>query len=486
MYICYVIFERHVMIMRTEKYSFDKKWINTLFGTVDIIATVVTLFFASWLTQNSFNQRIQYDNEFIFITILVALIWIILLKATHLARIPRTSPVPVILSDFFRLTLIGGFILLLLDWLIEFDNFPSITLTLFILLNFFVLSAIRLISFKFFKKIRANGHNTRNLVIVADEMADSLIDKILTQKEWGYQILHIITDSQKIRSKYQDRVKIFPKKANIKSLVRFDIIDELVCCDCTANEQKFYELVDFCHSLGVTVRTQNHHFQKTGYKTRIQYFDRIPLLTFESNPMHRFEHVIKSVFEIAISFVILFILSPVLLSIAILIRLTSKGPVIFKQERVGLRGRKFYIYKFRTMVSNAEELKQKLLALNESDGPTFKIKRDPRITFIGRILRKTNLDEIPQLFNVIKGEMSIIGPRPPLQSEVEQYEEWQLKRLSVKPGLTCTWQIVPNRNDVKFEKWMKMDIQYIENWSLRSDVELFFKTFKTVLFARGA
>jgi lipopolysaccharide/colanic/teichoic acid biosynthesis glycosyltransferase len=138
------------------------------------------------------------------------------------------------------------------------------------------------------------------------------------------------------------------------------------------------------------------------------------------------------------------------------------------------------------MVQNAEALKVLLLTQNESDGPTFKIKKDPRITFIGRILRKTNLDEIPQLFNVIKGEMSIIGPRPPLSSEVEKYEEWQLKRLAVKPGLTCTWQIVPNRNDVKFEKWIKMDIHYIENWSLRSDIELFFKTFKTVLFARGA
>jgi lipopolysaccharide/colanic/teichoic acid biosynthesis glycosyltransferase len=202
--------------------------------------------------------------------------------------------------------------------------------------------------------------------------------------------------------------------------------------------------------------------------------------------MHKFEHVIKSITEIALSFIILFLLSPILLIIALMIRISSQGPVIFKQERVGLKGRKFYIYKFRTMVSNAEELKQKLMMLNESDGPTFKIKKDPRITTIGRILRKTNLDEIPQLFNVIKGEMSIIGPRPPLQTEVEQYEEWQLKRLSVKPGLTCTWQIVPNRNDIQFEKWMRMDIQYIENWSLMADVSLFFKTFKTVLFARGA
>ncbi|MBN1144791.1 MAG: sugar transferase, partial [Bacteroidales bacterium] len=167
------------------------------------------------------------------------------------------------------------------------------------------------------------------------------------------------------------------------------------------------------------------------------------------------------------------------------IKLTSKGPVIFKQERVGLRGRKFYIYKFRTMVQNAEALKAQLEALNESDGPTFKIKHDPRITTIGRILRKTGLDELPQLFNVLRGEMSLIGPRPPLASEVEKYERWHLRRLSVKPGITCTWQIIPNRNEVVFDNWMKLDIQYIESWSVKKDLQLLFKTIKTVLYGTG-
>ena len=137
------------------------------------------------------------------------------------------------------------------------------------------------------------------------------------------------------------------------------------------------------------------------------------------------------------------------------------------------------------MVQNAEELKAKLMAQNESDGPTFKIKKDPRITSIGRFLRKTSIDELPQLFNVLRGEMSLIGPRPPLQSEVAEYEDWQLRRLSVKPGITCTWQIIPNRNDVVFEKWMKLDIEYIDKWSLKSDWQLFFKTIKSVIANKG-
>jgi lipopolysaccharide/colanic/teichoic acid biosynthesis glycosyltransferase len=178
-------------------------------------------------------------------------------------------------------------------------------------------------------------------------------------------------------------------------------------------------------------------------------------------------------------------LLPVFFLLAIIIKLDSRGPVFFSQERIGLRGRKFRLYKFRTMVTDAEKQLARLKALNEMDGPTFKIKNDPRITRVGRFLRKTGLDELPQIYNVLKGEMSLIGPRPPLESEVKMYERWQLRRLSVKPGITCTWQIIPNRNDVKFEKWMKMDLNYIDNWSLTKDIRLFFETMFTFFNAGG-
>ena len=168
-----------------------------------------------------------------------------------------------------------------------------------------------------------------------------------------------------------------------------------------------------------------------------------------------------------------------------IIKTGSKGPVFFRQERIGLRGRKFKLYKFRTMVVDAEEQLKLLKERNEADGPVFKIKDDPRITRVGKFLRKTGLDELPQLFNVIRGEMSLVGPRPPLEEEVKQYERWQLRRLSVKPGLTCTWQIVPNRHDVSFEEWMELDLHYIDTWNLGKDVELFFKTVRTFFLAGG-
>lgn len=168
--------------------------------------------------------------------------------------------------------------------------------------------------------------------------------------------------------------------------------------------------------------------------------------------------------------------SPILLPIVIAIKLESDGPVIFSQTRIGKDGKKFKMYKLRSMVVNAEELKKDLYNKNEMSGPMFKIKDDPRITKVGRFIRKTSIDELPQLFNVLKGEMSLVGPRPSLPKEVKQFDEWMLKRLSIKPGLTCYWQVM-GRNNIDFEDWMKLDIKYVENRSLILDLKLIFKTF---------
>jgi exopolysaccharide biosynthesis polyprenyl glycosylphosphotransferase len=221
-------------------------------------------------------------------------------------------------------------------------------------------------------------------------------------------------------------------------------------------------------------------------KAHLNHFDETPFLTFDNTPADHFAFRLKNTLSVMTAFFILLIWSPVMLTIAFLIKITSKGPVFFKQKRVGLRGRTFYMYKFRTMVANAEDLKNQLMDANEADGPVFKIKDDPRITRIGKFLRKSGLDELPQFFNVLIGDMSLVGPRPPIPAEVQQYERWQLRRLSMKPGITCTWQIKPNRNNISFEDWMKMDLQYIDNWSNKLDLVLFFKTIRTMIKGSGS
>ena len=200
-------------------------------------------------------------------------------------------------------------------------------------------------------------------------------------------------------------------------------------------------------------------------------------LGFESESTRGFSfyEAIKRLIDITCSFVGILVLSPLFIIIAIIVKFTSKGPVFFSQKRVGRNGKEFDMYKFRSMVVNAEELKEKLAAQNEMSGPMFKMKDDPRVTKVGKFIRKTSLDELPQLWNVLKGDMSLVGPRPSLPKEVAQFDEWMYKRLEVKPGLTCYWQ-VSGRNNIDFEDWMKLDIRYVEEKNLWIDIKLICKT----------
>lgn len=184
----------------------------------------------------------------------------------------------------------------------------------------------------------------------------------------------------------------------------------------------------------------------------------------------------KRVIDIVCSLSGLLLLSPVLIIVSILIKLESDGPIIFSQDRIGYKGQKFKMYKFRSMVVNAEELKKKLAERNEMSGPMFKMKNDPRVTKVGKFIRKTSIDELPQLINILKGEMSLVGPRPSLPKEVKEFEPWMMEKLEVKPGLTCYWQ-VSGRNDIDFEDWMKLDIKYVRERSFCLDMKLIFKTF---------
>lgn len=210
-------------------------------------------------------------------------------------------------------------------------------------------------------------------------------------------------------------------------------------------------------------------------------------LGFENKSSMEFSlyEVIKRLIDVICSFIGVVVLSPLFIIIAIIIKTTSKGPVFFSQKRVGKNGKEFDMYKFRSMVVNAEELKEKLAAQNEMSGPMFKMKDDPRVTKVGKFIRKTSLDELPQLWNVLKGDMSLVGPRPSLPKEVDKFEKWMCKRLEVKPGLTCYWQ-VSGRNNIDFEDWMKLDIRYVEERSTWVDIKLIFKTARVLFGDKNA
>jgi lipopolysaccharide/colanic/teichoic acid biosynthesis glycosyltransferase len=322
-------------------------------------------------------------------------------------------------------------------------------------------------------------------MVIVDRENLNFLDCILKTQKNSLQVMYILTDSPEVRMHYRYSSRIYPVKANIRSLLRHDIVDEILWCMSSVPSDTAEEIIKVCRQFGVSLLVPDHLDFPSLEVERRRFVCNFRLNVMETTPRNKFMYKLKTLWETSFAAMALLFMSPFLIMIAAAIKLTSKGPVIFKQLRVGLRGRKFYIYKFRTMVSNAELLKHELIRQNEADGPAFKIKNDPRITSIGKVLRKTGMDELPQLFNVIVGDMSLIGPRPLVPNEASAHEEWHLKRMSVKPGITCTWQIRPERNKVPFEEWMKLDREYVENWSALRDVKIFFGTVKSFFEARG-
>jgi exopolysaccharide biosynthesis polyprenyl glycosylphosphotransferase len=218
----------------------------------------------------------------------------------------------------------------------------------------------------------------------------------------------------------------------------------------------------------------------------LEEFDGTPLLTFSTTPAETGALLVKRVVDVGLALLLGIVCLPLAALLAVLIKLSSHGPVLFRQVRCGLSGRPFTFYKLRTMTEDAEERLPEVAHLNEHEGPVFKSSHDPRVTRFGRLLRRFSLDEIPQLWNVLKGEMSLVGPRPPLPDEVARYEKWQRRRLSMKPGLTGLWQVSGRSDLPSFDQWMELDLAYIDNWSLTLDAKILLRTIPTVLGGKGA
>lgn len=249
--------------------------------------------------------------------------------------------------------------------------------------------------------------------------------------------------------------------------------------------QHMQQVVSVCEDLGLPFALPLHslRFERATLLSSSKATDGY--LHYLTNKPRPAEIALKRLLDIAAAATGLLLLSPLLIGVAVAIKLTSKGPIFFKQVRVGMHGAHFSLLKFRSMVINAEEIKERLMKFNEQTGPVFKLRNDPRITGIGRFIRKYSIDELPQLINILRGDMSVVGPRPAIPSEVAQYKPWQRRRLSVRPGLTCYWQ-VGGRNQIGFDEWMQLDLRYIDNWSLAVDFALILQTVPVVVTGKGA
>ncbi len=324
----------------------------------------------------------------------------------------------------------------------------------------------------------------RNILIVgARSRASEMGNLISRYSDWGFRILGFVDIDEKAGA--APSAEVLGNISDLVQIIDNNIVDEIIFVPDSPNLEGFDKILEPCSELGIRVRVAANFFPAKVTKVSMEFLEKIPVLSFSSAPEHAPSLLVKRILDVVISGLLLILMLPLMILIGLLVRLTSKGPAFYRQVRCGLYGRKFVLYKIRSMYQGAEDVLWEIKHLNEMDGPVFKMRNDPRVTPLGRFLRRSSIDEWPQFWNVLKGEMSLVGPRAPLPEEVKEYTRWQRRRLSVKPGITCLWQI-SGRNEIDFHEWMKLDLHYIDNWSLLLDLKILLRTFPVVLLGKGA
>ena len=463
----------------------DERIKSSMFGIYTMILTVVTFIAAVKIAQLLINSEIHYTTEYLALILLILPIWFFGLSRTSLLKIYQVNNYAILYKQSIMFTIIGAGIIFGLISLFNLGSASKEVIILFAILNHFCIFASYIIINQYYMRLRRMGHNLTNIIIIADKENVTFINNIVNHPDWGYKIIAVISESPIIQETFDNKVRIINKSTNLANIIKSEIIDEVFYCKTNIIEEEVLSIIHICEEVGVAFRLHSQLLAMATTRPELNHFDGVPFITYKNTPSNQYALSWKYILDFVISSAVIILWMPLLFAVAIMIKLTSKGPIIFKQKRVGLHGREFYIYKFRTMIQDAEKMQMKIMDQNEMSGPVFKIKNDPRITKVGKFLRRTSLDELPQFLNVIKGDMSLVGPRPPIMSEVKQYKPWQLRRLSMRPGITCIWQTMPKRNSISFEDWMRMDLQYIDNWSLETDLLLTFKTIRTVFMGSG-
>lgn len=337
-------------------------------------------------------------------------------------------------------------------------------------------------------RMRNRGLNTRSIVLVGSgESLRQFIRLVQAHPFWGFSIEGVVDDSGR-ESKAVERVPVVGGLSDLLPFIERNVVDDVVFIPVRRSLEDLAPYFAACEEMGVRTRLSLAFFQHTIARPVLDSLEGLPVITYSPTRELNAALLFKYTFDRIAAALLLLFLFPVILTIAVAVKLTSgslRDPVFYGQTRSGLHGKRFTLWKFRSMRVDAEKLRDTLEAQNEMTGPVFKMKHDPRVTPVGRWLRKLSLDELPQLWNVLVGEMSLVGPRPPLPSEVEKYDRWQRRRLSMKPGITCLWQVM-GRNELSFDTWMKLDLEYIDRWSLMLDFKILVRTVYVVTTGYGA
>jgi exopolysaccharide biosynthesis polyprenyl glycosylphosphotransferase len=349
-----------------------------------------------------------------------------------------------------------------------------------------LLAALRLGKRWLRTRLRQKGLGVDRLLIVgAGEVGRTVMRNVVAQPSLGYHVVGFVDDDPDKGCTDIGRFKALGNTANIPGLVKEMAIDEVIITLPWMYHRKIVSIIAQCEREQVRVRIVPDIFQMTLSHLDVEDLGGIPMIGVRDISISGSQWFLKRAMDMVVSLFGVIVLTPLFLLIAFIIRLDSPGPVVFRQLRVGKGERVFSCFKFRSMRDGADEEKDLLLEQNEADGPIFKIRKDPRVTTVGRILRRTSIDELPQLFNVLMGHMSLVGPRPAIPAEVQRYQPWHKRRLEVAPGITGLWQ-VSGRSELTFDEQVLLDLYYIENWSPILDVQILLRTLPKVLLGEGA
>jgi exopolysaccharide biosynthesis polyprenyl glycosylphosphotransferase len=438
-----------------------------------------------------FSLRLKVEDFLLFIVI--AIIWYGVLNFFGVYYSRRLATWKNELTDIVIATSVATLLLFIIDLIFDLRF-----ITPLLLLMFWLQTNVLVISYRFLlrfllERLRAKGINLHYVVIIGtNPRAVEFARKIDSKLELGYRIIGFVDNNWAGTQEFrQSGYPLVANFADFPAFLRKNVVDE-VMIDLPLHScyHQATAIVALCVEQGIVVRFISDSFYllrnlKLARSKLEQYEDNVVISVY-TGAMGGWPLLVKRAFDFVASFFLCALFSPVFITVGLLIKTLSPGPVFFIQERVGLNKRTFRLYKFRTMIPDAEQQIASLASFNEADGPVFKIKDDPRVTAIGRFLRRTSIDELPQLFNVLQGDMSLVGPRPlPLRDYEGFSQDWQRRRFSAPPGITCLWQI-SGRSTISFQDWMHLDLQYIDNWSFGLDLQILAKTLPAVIRETGA
>lgn len=469
-----------------------KRWSTLALGVTDIILINIAFVISHYIRYELQWVRAVAEayyvpfREYIPIALVLTVILLIVFKAEGLYDQRRgTSWLDEVYTIFIG-TLIGIAMMIFLFFLYRANFYSRLIFFYAFLLIGGLLSVSRLAERQIRDRLRRRGVGVdRVLIVGAGKVGRAIMRSILARPELGYRPVGFVDDDPKKQESDIGPFKALGGTADLAAVMQKEAVDEIIISLPWISHRKVLKIIADSEQHGVPARFVPDLLQMSLSRVDVDEINGIPLIGMKEPPLKGWKIAIKRLIDISIASAAVVLLAPLLFLITVLIKLDSPGPTFFKQTRLGRGGKPFTCYKFRSMRQEAEKELPQLASLDETVGPMFKIRNDPRCTRLGKALRRFSLDELPQLINVIKGDMSLVGPRPPLPTEVEQYEDWHHDRLNIPSGITGLWQVM-GRSDLSFNEMVMLDLFYAENWSLWSDFKIMLRTIPTILLSRGA